>query len=119
MRRSFLFVIAFVVAACGGKVFVDNPSGSTTTANVGGQPGVGGFNDGASAPGTGGFGGGPTCFSCACSSPLSQGGCADICTMGLNGTTNPNFCDGAAALSQCAACIAQQCGESDPADCAP
>jgi Cys-rich repeat protein len=50
------------------------------------------------------------CRQCACVDLLSMGGCADICKMGRNGTTTPNFCDGVAALPQCARCLADNCG---------
>jgi hypothetical protein len=40
---------------------------------------------------------------------MSAGGCGDLCSDELNGTTTPNFCEGLAPLSQCAACIANNC----------
>jgi hypothetical protein len=65
-----------------------------------------------------------TCMECACVAPLSLGGCANVCKMGLNGTTTPNFCDGAYALPQCAKCLADMCGSllyppdpTDPSGC--
>jgi hypothetical protein len=60
--------------------------------------------------------GGTGCLGCACMLTMSQGGCADICSMSLNGTTTPNFCDGAMALAQCAACIETSCG-GNPGNC--
>lgn len=97
--------------------------GNSTTGSAGGSGGSignggsGGSIGGGGAIGGGGGTGGGSCFDCACTNKISEGGCADICTMGLNGTTNPNFCDGSNALSQCAACIASTCGESDPTAC--
>jgi hypothetical protein len=41
---------------------------------------------------------------------LSMGGCANVCKMGLNGTSTPNFCDGVAALPQCSKCLTDNCG---------
>jgi hypothetical protein len=35
--------------------------------------------------------------------------------MGLNGTATPNFCDGVAALPQCAKCLMDSCPSADPA----
>ena len=52
----------------------------------------------------------PSCQQCACIDLLSMGGCANVCKMGLNGTSTPNFCDGVAALPQCAKCLADLCG---------
>ncbi|MFT3768874.1 MAG: hypothetical protein QM820_25810 [Minicystis sp.] len=49
----------------------------------------------------------PDCVSCACSVSLANGGCLDVCT---GGTASPNFCDGAPALAQCAACLSANCG---------
>jgi hypothetical protein len=45
-----------------------------------------------------------------------MGGCADVCKMGLNGTANPNFCDGVPALSQCTKCLQDHCPAADPKD---
>jgi len=52
---------------------------------------------------------------CACVTLLSGGGCADVCEMALEGTTTPNFCDGAPALSQCAMCLSTQCAAASAA----
>lgn len=57
-----------------------------------------------------------SCHQCACGYFLSMGGCKDKCQMGSNGTTTPNFCDGAEALSLCAMCIVDNCG-STPQNC--
>jgi Cys-rich repeat protein len=59
----------------------------------------------------------PSCQQCACTDILSMGGCANVCKMSLNGTTTPNFCDGVAALPQCAKCLSDNCGGiTDPPD---
>jgi hypothetical protein len=39
-----------------------------------------------------------------------MGGCANVCKMGLNGTSTPNFCDGVSALPQCSKCLTDNCG---------
>jgi hypothetical protein len=66
----------------------------------------------------------PSCQACACTDTLAMGGCANICKMGLNGTSTPNFCDGVAALPQCTKCLNDNCGAitdpptpSDPSTC--
>jgi hypothetical protein len=60
---------------------------------------------------------GANCFACACKTLMATGGCSDLCDEGLNGSMSPNFCNGAAALAQCAACIAARCGQPDPTAC--
>jgi Cys-rich repeat protein len=55
-----------------------------------------------------------SCRKCACIYPVSMGGCANVCEMGLNGTSTPNFCDGVPALAQCAKCLANLCGSLSP-----
>jgi hypothetical protein len=67
---------------------------------------------------------GGTCHQCACIDILSNGGCGNVCDMAQNGTTIPNFCNGVAALPQCAACLADRCSNipdppnpSDPSSC--
>jgi hypothetical protein len=64
------------------------------------------------------------CHQCACVDLLSEGGCANICDMAQSGTSTPNFCNGVAALPQCAKCLAANCSgitdpphPSDPAAC--
>ena len=42
---------------------------------------------------------------CACVDKMAAGGCDDLCKMGDNTTTTPNFCDGVAALTQCGGCL--------------
>ncbi len=44
---------------------------------------------------------------CACvdTNGGTPGGCANICTEAQNGTTTPNFCDGAAAGPTCQFCL--------------
>jgi hypothetical protein len=51
-----------------------------------------------------------TCHQCACVDVLSTGGCGDVCSMALNGTKTPNFCDGVPALHKCAQCLMDRCG---------
>ena len=51
-----------------------------------------------------------SCYDCACTVLTSLGGCADTCDNSLSGAPSPNFCNGAFALSQCAACIWDHCG---------
>jgi hypothetical protein len=67
-----------------------------------------------------------TCDQCACVDVLSTGGCGDVCSMALNGTKTPNFCDGVPALHRCAQCLMDRCGNlgletppnpSDPSAC--
>jgi hypothetical protein len=63
--------------------------------------------------------GAPTggCHQCACVDLLSSGGCADVCDQAQNGNPNtPNFCNGVAALPQCAACLTDRCAGSNPND---
>jgi hypothetical protein len=59
-----------------------------------------------------------SCRQCACVANLSIGGCGDVCDMAKNGMpTTPNFCNGVAALPQCAMCLAEHCsGFADPPD---
>lgn len=73
--------------------------------------------------GSTGSGGGTTvtglaCYECTCQTPQSQLGCADLCDQDLSGEEAPNFCNGAPALSHCAACIMKNCGVANPNDCA-
>jgi hypothetical protein len=67
---------------------------------------------------------GPSCHQCACIDLLSMGGCANVCDMAQNGTSTPNFCNGVAALPQCAKCLVDNCGTianppnpADPSAC--
>jgi len=46
---------------------------------------------------------------CACTGTMAAGQCGNICSTLLNGATSPNFCEGQAPLSQCAACLAANC----------
>jgi hypothetical protein len=59
-----------------------------------------------------------SCMDCACAylSGDTPAGCADTCDNTISGAANPNFCNGANALSQCAQCIMDRCGES-PSNC--
>src|SRR4051812_47491443 len=107
-------VMALVACGNGGTSSSNNGGNGGSSSNGGGGANGGG---GTANGGGGGTGGSTSCFSCACDNLMSAGGCEDLCKMGVNGTTNPNFCDGASALSQCAACIASTCGESDPTAC--
>ncbi len=95
---------------------------STTTGTTGGAGGAGGDTT-ATTTGTAGGGGatggaggsGPTgadC-TCACTTLMSAGGCADLCDDAQNGNPNtPNYCNGSAALSQCSACLSSKCSFS-------
>jgi Cys-rich repeat protein len=65
-----------------------------------------------------------SCQQCACTDLGPQGGCGDICDMAKNGTMVPNFCNGVAALPQCANCLEQNCSglatppvPTDPSAC--
>lgn len=60
-----------------------------------------------------------SCHDCACvqKSGDTPSGCADTCDDTIAGTTTPNFCNGAPALTMCQLCIAQRCGVSDPSMC--
>ena len=42
---------------------------------------------------------------CACSTDMSGGGCEDLCSQPMNGTTTNNLCNGVAALGQCQYCL--------------
>jgi hypothetical protein len=52
---------------------------------------------------------------CACVNTLAMSGCSDVCTMGANGTTTPNFCDSGKTPNQsttagsCYACLTTTC----------
>ena len=85
--------------------------------------GDGGWGDGGWSDGgwyDGGYDGAPyfSCMDCACvfMSGDTPAGCADTCDNTISGAPNPNFCNGTAALSQCAQCILDRCGET-PANC--
>jgi hypothetical protein len=70
--------------------------------------GFGGMGSGGGGAG-GGSGGGPDCV-CACTTPLSLGGCANKCDDTQNGDpTQPNYCNMALPLSQCATCLMISC----------
>lgn len=51
---------------------------------------------------------------CACDVTAGDtpSGCADICDKLISGTPNDNFCNGASALTQCAQCIQERCGQT-------
>jgi len=49
---------------------------------------------------------------CACvntTTGSTPSGCADVCTEPADGGTAPDFCNGAAALSQCSSCLTTNC----------
>jgi hypothetical protein len=50
-----------------------------------------------------------SCHECACEDLVAVGGCAEECT-GNDAGGAPNFCDGKSALSNCALCLADKCG---------
>lgn len=56
----------------------------------------------------------PSCHACACE--VVAGGCANLCDNTRSGLLTPNFCNGTAALPNCAACIQSTCG-GDPSAC--
>jgi hypothetical protein len=110
-----LRLLSTIVAVSGLLAFTackDDPG-------VGGDGGTGGTGSTTTTPGGGGTGGtgvvtGPTCMDCACvyQSGDTPAGCADTCDNTISGATNPNFCNGVNALSQCAQCIMDRCGET-------
>jgi hypothetical protein len=59
---------------------------------------------------------------CACEDTVASGGCKDVCTMGLNGTMTPNFCDSGKTPNQntsatsCYGCLMMTCG-TEVSDC--
>lgn len=54
---------------------------------------------------------------CACLDTDKATGCGAICDGDLNGTSNPNFCNGVPALAICSACLNDTCGATK-SDCA-
>jgi hypothetical protein len=56
---------------------------------------------------------------CACvaTNGMTPAGCENICTMGDNGTTTPNFCDGSAAGPSCTTCITTTSCGTELTDC--
>jgi hypothetical protein len=87
--------------------------GATTgVSGNGGSSGTGGVSGGS------GFGITTADCTCACVTLMSAGGCADLCDAAQNGTDTPNWCNGAAALSQCAACLAVKCAIDPTEDAA-
>ncbi len=105
----------FSMAACSSS------GGTAGTANAGGSGGessAGGAGGTAGSPGAGGAGGSVTSAdcTCACMTLMSAGGCADLCDDMQNGQMGtPNWCNGAAALTMCAACLGSKCS-IDPTD---
>ncbi len=95
------FVAVLALAAC---------KSSSSSGSGGGIAGSGGTGGGtAGSGGTAGAGGsGPDC-TCACTTLMSAGGCGDLCNESLNGTTNPNYCNMSAALSECTTCLMNSC----------
>jgi hypothetical protein len=88
--------------SCGG--------GGTGSVAIGGAGGSGGGG------GAGGFsecGGVGCCVDCPCTytSNDTPAGCADVCDSTISGAPNPNYCNGANALAECAQCISDRCGE--------
>lgn len=120
--------VAVWVAACGGNVVVDTPSGTGTATDTATESGTDTSTDTFSETGTDSVSGTETstdtvtgsalsCMQCACDMFLFQGGCEDICKVPIDGGTVPNFCDGAPALTMCAACIQMNCLVANPAEC--
>ena len=106
ISRVAASVLALFAAGCGATVIggvEEDPgdAGSTTTA----PPGDAGVDD--------------DCYACACHQSTDDvpKGCKDVCH-GMSGIGQPtNWCSGAPALSQCAACMAAECGVQDPTQC--
>ncbi len=136
MPRWALLLACGVALGCGGNVVVDSAGGG-----VGGSGGSATTGGGGATSGTGltcaglldvlppsshweqnlpasSFASGTSYMiyveleTCACTTLLSAGGCADVCAMGLNGTSTPNFCDGAGSLTQCDACLSSNCSSA-------
>ena len=105
--------VSAMIAMCGALALVAcKDGGGSGGAGVGG--GTGGGTGGTSVTGgTGGTGVTISCMECACDYKSGDipAGCADTCDNTIAGTPNPNFCNGANALSQCAQCIMDRCGE--------
>jgi hypothetical protein len=49
---------------------------------------------------------------CACDETAIGTGCGAICDGDKNGTGTPNWCNGVAALPQCATCLSDVCGSA-------
>jgi hypothetical protein len=128
MTNRTMFVVTAVVVAvgCGGNVVLDGASGGTQGSGTGGSGGVTSTSSNSTSSNSGGgvfatdaaasssSSGMPSanCV-CACETLTSAGGCGDVCNDELNGApTTPNFCNSAAALPQCAACLSTECGFS-------
>lgn len=108
--------------ACSGTV-VGGPGTATATDTMGGtetytDTSTSDCAGGPCDPGTDTATAGP-CAYCACGygTNHSPPGCVDICDSAVSGGSTPNFCDGAPALPMCKACLAQNCGVSDPTQC--
>ncbi len=103
---GFLAVGALALVACKSSSGGSGGSGGGVGGSGGGVGGSGGEG------GAGGEGGGTSddFCTCACTTKVAGSGCEDVCTMGDNNTTNPNFCDGSTALSQCKMCLQNSCG---------
>lgn len=115
MRRTVWLVglaALGLIAAGQGGCSGDGGNGGNGGSAAGDGTGPVSYDGG--SDGSDGIGIDPSCSSCACDYKTtdSPSGCADICDNTLSGTPNPNFCNGASALSMCAACIEERCGES-------
>jgi len=114
LALSSLAVVALV--GCGAHVVVDGTSSSAGAGGTGGTAGTAGVGGTSGTGGAGGVGLTPAQCTCACTTLMSAGGCADLCDDKQNGQAGtPNWCNGAAALSQCAACLGSKCS-IDPTD---
>jgi hypothetical protein len=107
------FVSVLALAACKSS---SSSSSGGAGGSIGGAGGTGGSIGGAggSAGGAGGSAGGaggsaPDC-TCACTTLMSAGGCADLCDDAQNNNPNqPNYCNGSPALTMCATCLMNSC----------
>jgi hypothetical protein len=109
MKRT-VWLVGIAVAG----MFAWGQGCGSTSGGSGGKGGTGGT---ATCQGCGGADGAiwePSCMDCACAfvSGDVPAGCADTCDNTISGAANPNFCNGASALTQCSQCIMDRCGES-------
>lgn len=123
MRKVFAWVMAVTLTACGGKVFVDAPSGSTgSTGNTGGNGGNGGAGGTQSTSSVFDGAGGGCVSSCndAINSGLTPcGGQATewwkellSCACGVSCASQcQDICNGGPLTSKtCLDCLPQSCG---------
>jgi hypothetical protein len=118
MRLSWIFSGIAVAALLSPLAACKSSGAGGSGGGAGGEASTGGGGASGGEKGSGGAGGEVTTAdcTCACTTLMSAGGCADLCDDKQNGQAGtPNWCNGAAALSQCAACLGSKCS-IDPTD---